>query len=41
MKKDLDALDVDWKALIADDLAALEQQAEALDTEIYVPAESR
>ncbi|MEA2561302.1 MAG: hypothetical protein QOH06_2806 [Acidobacteriota bacterium] len=41
-KKDLDALDAEWKALIATDLAALEEQAEALDMpEIYVPGESR
>jgi photosystem II stability/assembly factor-like uncharacterized protein len=41
-KKDLDALDAEWKALIAGDLAALEEQAEALDMpEIYVPGESR
>lgn len=38
VKKDLDALDAEWKALIAGDLAALQGQAEALDMpEIYVP----
>lgn len=37
-KKDLETLDAEWKALIAGDLAALEEQAEALDLpEIYVP----
>lgn len=37
-KKDLDALDAEWQALIAGDLAKLEEMAEALDLpEIYVP----
>ena len=38
-RKDFDALDAQWKALIAGDLAKLEEMAEALDMpEIYVPA---
>jgi hypothetical protein len=38
-KKDLDGLHAEWQALVAEDLAALEQQAEALDMpEIYLPA---
>ncbi|MFL6292798.1 MAG: WD40/YVTN/BNR-like repeat-containing protein [Thermoanaerobaculia bacterium] len=39
VKKGLDDLDAEWKALVAGDLAALDAQAEALDLpEIYVPA---
>ena len=42
VKADLDRPEAEWKALIASDLAALEEQAEALDMpEIYVPGESR
>jgi photosystem II stability/assembly factor-like uncharacterized protein len=38
VKKDLDAADAEWKALVNTDLAALQKQAEALDLpKIYVP----